>query len=64
MNEEAFSEHKDTGKVLGCSVKAKFSMNNCGMNCPVMIHLEVFGRDNSMDSITRWSTTIEIYLPL
>ena len=64
MNEEVLLEHKGAGKVLGCSDQAKFSRNSCGMNCPLMNHLEVFGRDNGMDSITRWSTALGIYLPL
>ena len=61
--DEVFLEHKDTGKFLGCSDQAKFTRNNCGRNCPVMNHLEAFGRDGK-DSFTRWSTELGIYLSL
>jgi dolichyl-phosphate-mannose--protein O-mannosyl transferase len=58
---EVFIQHVDTGKFLGCSEQATFSRNNCGRNCPVMNHLEAFGRDGK-DEFTKWSTDIGIFL--
>jgi dolichyl-phosphate-mannose--protein O-mannosyl transferase len=36
--------HLDTGKFLGASSTVKFTHQNCGHNCPILNHLEVFGR--------------------
>mmetsp|Transcript_13104 Transcript_13104/g.37860 ORF Transcript_13104/g.37860 Transcript_13104/m.37860 type:complete len:222 (+) Transcript_13104:80-745(+) len=37
-------QHIDTGKFLGASSTVKFTQQNCGHQCPIMNHLEVFGR--------------------
>jgi hypothetical protein len=37
----------DTGKFLGSSKSTEFNQNTCGRNCPIMGHLEVFGRTSS-----------------
>lgn len=37
-------EHVDTGVYLGTSKKTAFNQNTCGNNCPIMGHLESFGR--------------------
>jgi dolichyl-phosphate-mannose--protein O-mannosyl transferase len=36
--------HVDTGKYLGTSKKTEFNQQTCGHNCPIMNHLESFGR--------------------
>mmetsp|Transcript_5826 Transcript_5826/g.8670 ORF Transcript_5826/g.8670 Transcript_5826/m.8670 type:complete len:218 (-) Transcript_5826:281-934(-) len=53
--------HAVSGKYLGCTDQAKFHRNNCGRNCPVMDHLEVFGR-SSRDKFTTWKTSVGVYL--
>lgn len=60
---EVFIQHVDTGKFLGCSEQAKFTRNNCGRNCPVMNHLEAFGRDRK-DDFSKWSSDIGIFLSI
>ena len=39
-------QHVDTGKFLGSSSTVKFTQQNCGHNCPILNHLEAFGRNN------------------
>ena len=56
-------QHADTGKYLGCTEQAKFSRNNCGRNCPVMDHLEIFGRDRK-DDFTKWSSDVGVFLSI
>ena len=36
--------HVDTQKYLGTSSNLEFTVQNCGGNCPIMGHLEAFGR--------------------
>ncbi|GKY97163.1 hypothetical protein MPSEU_000674700 [Mayamaea pseudoterrestris] len=36
--------HVDTQKYLGTSASLEFTAQNCGGNCPIMGHLEAFGR--------------------
>jgi len=36
--------HRDTSKFLGTSKKLEFNTNTCGQQCPIMGHLEAFGR--------------------
>jgi dolichyl-phosphate-mannose--protein O-mannosyl transferase len=59
--EFVYLQHADTGVYLGCTTQAQFTQRNCGHNCPVMNHLEVFGR-NSKDSFTKWKTDAGIFL--
>ncbi len=61
VGELVYLKHADTGMYLGSTEQAKFTMNNCGRNCPVMNHLEVFGR-SSPDSFTYWKSETGIYL--
>lgn len=56
-----FITHDATQKHLGCTEQAKFSMNNCGRQCPVMDHLEVFGRADK-DSFVQWKTNMGVFL--
>ena len=44
-------QHVDTGKYLGTSANVEFNSKTCGPNCPIMNHLEAFGR-SSADSHT------------
>ncbi len=44
-------KHIDTGKYLGTARKLEFNHENCGHNCPIMNHLEAFGRAGT-DSYT------------
>eukprot|EP00540_Astrosyne_radiata_P011051 CAMPEP_0116857312 /NCGR_PEP_ID=MMETSP0418-20121206/20474_1 /TAXON_ID=1158023 /ORGANISM="Astrosyne radiata, Strain 13vi08-1A" /LENGTH=226 /DNA_ID=CAMNT_0004490963 /DNA_START=56 /DNA_END=737 /DNA_ORIENTATION=+ len=41
--------HVDTGKYLGGSANVKFTQQNCGHSCPILHHLEAFGRKQSDD---------------
>lgn len=41
-------QHLHTDKYLGATQKAKFTEANCG-NCPILHHLEAFGRSKSDD---------------
>jgi dolichyl-phosphate-mannose--protein O-mannosyl transferase len=41
--------HVDTGKYLGGSASVKFTQSNCGHNCPIMNHMEAFGRSQKDD---------------
>jgi dolichyl-phosphate-mannose--protein O-mannosyl transferase len=40
-------KHIDTGKYLGTARKLEFNHENCGHNCPIMNHLEAFGRSGT-----------------
>eukprot|EP00551_Chaetoceros_affinis_P010470 CAMPEP_0203665476 /NCGR_PEP_ID=MMETSP0090-20130426/2684_1 /ASSEMBLY_ACC=CAM_ASM_001088 /TAXON_ID=426623 /ORGANISM="Chaetoceros affinis, Strain CCMP159" /LENGTH=220 /DNA_ID=CAMNT_0050529041 /DNA_START=94 /DNA_END=756 /DNA_ORIENTATION=+ len=61
IGDEVFLRHAETNMYLGSSEQAKFTQRNCGHNCPVMNHLEVFGRGNA-DSFCYWKTTTGVYL--
>lgn len=61
--EKVYIQHADTGKYLGCTEQAQFSRGNCGRSCPVMNHLEAFGR-NGKDTFTTWSTELGVYLSI
>lgn len=37
-------KHRDTGAYLGTSKNVEFNQNTCGHACPIMGHLEAFGR--------------------
>ena len=40
-------QHVDTGKYLGTSSNLEFNAQTCGMNCPIMGHLEAFGHNSN-----------------
>jgi dolichyl-phosphate-mannose--protein O-mannosyl transferase len=61
IGDDVFLKHAETNMYLGSTEQAKFTMNNCGRNCPVMNHLEVFGRKNA-DTFGYWKTETGIYL--
>lgn len=54
-------KHEDTGKYLGAAASAEFNVQTCGHNCPIMGHLEAFGRA-AADSHTLLTTEQGIYL--
>mmetsp|Transcript_4282 Transcript_4282/g.4898 ORF Transcript_4282/g.4898 Transcript_4282/m.4898 type:complete len:219 (-) Transcript_4282:169-825(-) len=56
-----YFQHADTGMYLGSTEQAQFTTRNCGHNCPVMNHLEVFAR-KSKDSFTKWKTSVGVFL--
>jgi len=60
-DQEINLRHDQTGKFLGCTEQARFTRNNCGHNCPVMNHLEVFGRGEK-DGHIKWKTSIGVFL--
>jgi dolichyl-phosphate-mannose--protein O-mannosyl transferase len=41
--------HVDTQKYLAGSANVKFTAQNCGHNCPILHHLEAFGRKQKDD---------------
>lgn len=41
--------HVDTGKYLAGSANVKFTAQNCGHGCPILNHLEAFGRNQKDD---------------
>lgn len=58
---EVFIMHDQTKHHLGCSEQAVFSLNNCGRQCPVMDHLEVFARKEK-DHFVKWKTSMGVFL--
>mmetsp|Transcript_5097 Transcript_5097/g.7774 ORF Transcript_5097/g.7774 Transcript_5097/m.7774 type:complete len:222 (-) Transcript_5097:166-831(-) len=58
---EVFITHDGTRQHLGSSEQAQFGLNNCGRQCPVMDHLEVFGRKEK-DSFVKWKTSMGVFL--
>ncbi|KAL7460178.1 hypothetical protein ACHAXS_000640 [Conticribra weissflogii] len=51
----------DTGRYLGASSTVKFTEQNCGRGCPIMNHLEVFGRQTA-DQYTQWKVDLGVHL--
>ena len=56
-----YFRHADTDKFLGCAKDAQFTRQNCGHNCPMMNHLEIFGRTKP-DAFTEWKAETGIFL--
>eukprot|EP00934_Nitzschia_sp_Nitz4_P003533 Nitzschia sp. Nitz4//scaffold26_size159584//115729//116596//NITZ4_002507-RA/size159584-snap-gene-0.48-mRNA-1//-1//CDS//3329545130//3523//frame0 len=54
-------QHVDSGKYLGAASTLKFTHQNCGHNCPIMDHLEVFGR-TSKDNVVFWVVELGVHL--
>lgn len=50
-----------TGRFLGASSTVKFTEQNCGRGCPILNHLEVFGR-KSNDSYSHWKVEQGVHL--
>jgi len=58
---EVTIKHAQTGKYLGASSQAKFTAGNCGRQCPVMNHLEAFGRARA-DKLSSWKAEVGVFL--
>jgi dolichyl-phosphate-mannose--protein O-mannosyl transferase len=56
-------KHQETGKYLGTALSLEFNEKTCGARCPVMNHLETFGRTNQ-DSHSLLKTEQGIHLSL
>jgi len=54
-------QHRDTGKFLGSAKTLEFNRDTCGSHCPIMNHLEAFGR-KSEDSHSLMMTQQGIHL--
>ena len=54
-------QHQDTGKFLGTAKSLEFNQETCGRQCPLMNHLEAFGRKSS-DSYSLIKTEQGVYL--
>lgn len=50
-----------TDRFLGASSTVKFTEQNCGRGCPILNHLEVFGR-NTNDSYSHWKVEYGVLL--
>ncbi|CAB9506350.1 Stromal cell-derived factor 2-like protein 1 [Seminavis robusta] len=53
--------HVDTDAYLGGTTQATFNQNNCGHGCPILNHMEAFGR-RSKDELTMLEADIGIYM--
>ena len=58
-----YLKHVATQRYLGASSQVKFTRQNCGGRCPVMDHLEVFGRSRA-DTMTEWFIDVGVFLSL
>lgn len=54
-------KHVDTNVYLGGTTQATFNANNCGHACPIMNHLEAFGR-KSKDDLSVLQADLGIYI--
>ena len=59
--EEISLRSATTSRYLGAASNAKFTEQNCGRGCPILNHLEVFGRKED-DKHTKWKTDAGVYL--
>jgi dolichyl-phosphate-mannose--protein O-mannosyl transferase len=56
-----YLQHVDSGKYLGASSSVKFTAQNCGHNCPIMNHEEVFAR-SSQDQYGQWFVEAGVHI--
>lgn len=54
-------QHVDTQKYLGASSTVKFTHQNCGHNCPILNHLEIFARSQK-DNFAMWIVEMGVHL--
>ena len=54
-------QHVDTQKYLGASSTVKFTHQNCGHNCPILNHLEVFARSQK-DNFVLWIVDMGVHI--
>lgn len=59
--ERFYLQHRATQRFLGATSQVRFTQQNCGGRCPVLNHLEVFGRSRS-DSMTEWYVDVGVFL--
>lgn len=50
-----------TNRYLGASSSVKFTEQNCGRGCPILNHLELFGREVN-DLYTQWKVELGVHL--
>ena len=50
-----------TNRWLGASSSVQYNENNCGRGCPIVNHLEVFGREGN-DAYSHWKVEQGVYL--
>lgn len=50
-----------TNRYLGASSSVKFTEQNCGRGCPILNHLELFGREAN-DLYTQWKVELGVHL--
>lgn len=50
-----------TNRWLGASKSVQYNENNCGRGCPIVNHLEVFGRESN-DAHSHWKVEQGVYL--
>lgn len=50
-----------TKRYLGASSTVKFTEQNCGRGCPILNHLEVFGRSQN-DQYSQWKVELGVHL--
>ena len=50
-----------TNRWLGASSSVRYNENNCGRGCPIVNHLEVFGREGN-DAYSHWKVEQGVYL--
>lgn len=58
---KVYLQHVDSGKYLGASSTVKFTPQNCGHNCPIMNHEEVFARA-SQDQYVQWYVEAGVHI--
>jgi dolichyl-phosphate-mannose--protein O-mannosyl transferase len=58
---KVYLQHVDSGKFLGASSSVKFTHQNCGHNCPIMNHAEVFAR-SSQDQYGAWFVEAGVHI--
>ena len=54
-------QHVDTKAYLGATRQASFNQNNCGGGCPIMNHLEAFGR-KAKDELSMLEADLGIFM--
>jgi len=60
-NKSVRLQHVDTKAYLGATQQAMFNQNNCGGNCPIMHHLEAFGR-KSKDELSVLEADLGVFI--
>ena len=56
-------KHVDTGKYLYTTSKHRYTVQNCGQQCPIMDQQEVCAISKANDPSTNWKTGQGVYFP-